>query len=188
MRELGEEGFLREHSSGKRHFVLFSTQGKDLESEEWCEVESMKYCLRAEIERFEGMARGEQEKMGTLMAGAREQLALGNKITAKAMLAERVGREKKSVNIVTRKNVLEGQLTQLEYNEMNKSTLSLLEEAHSIYQQTAVDPSRLDDAMYPIPNSASATPRPSRPPEKSTRRWRCWPSRGKRQRGRSTQC
>ena len=42
-------------------------------------------------------------------------------------------REKKIENILTRRNLLENQITQLEYNEMNKTTMTLLEEAHEIY-------------------------------------------------------
>ena len=38
-----------------------------------------------------------------------------------------VEKEKKISNIVTRKNLLENQITQLEYNEMNKSTIALIE-------------------------------------------------------------
>ena len=69
-------------------------------------MESMKYCLRAEIDKFEALVGREEERMAQLTAKARDQLSVGNKKTARALLEERVHREKKAANIVTRKNVL----------------------------------------------------------------------------------
>lgn len=110
-------------------------------------MESMKFCLREEILKFEGMIGREEEKAGKLKAKAREQADSLNKAGARATLKEYIERERKISNISTRKNVLENQLTQLEYNEMNKSTLLLLEESQKVYQQTLIDASRLDEAM-----------------------------------------
>jgi hypothetical protein len=71
----------------------------------------------------------------------------------------------------TRKNVLENQLTQLEYNEMNKSTLSLLEESQKVYQQTLIDATRLDDAMYPILHAVIRPSSRHSTSERPTKRW-----------------
>lgn len=69
----------------------------------------------------------EEEKKIKLNAKAREQAINGNSTSAKASLREILESDKKFNTIFTHKNVLKDILTKLEYNEMNKSTISILE-------------------------------------------------------------
>ena len=71
----------------------------------------------------------------------------GNKKSAHTLCREVIEKEKKLHNIITRKNLLENQISQLEYNQMNKNTITLIEEAQNIYEQTAIDPSKLDEIV-----------------------------------------
>jgi hypothetical protein len=73
---------------GQKSFVLYSVNPKDLLSEEWAALESMKFCLREEILKFEGMIAREEEKAGRMREKAREQAASLNKAGAKATLRE----------------------------------------------------------------------------------------------------
>jgi hypothetical protein len=148
LKELQLEEWVSIKQKGQKTFVLYSLNPKDLQNGEWAELESMKFCLREEILKLEGMMGREEEKAAKLKAKARQQAASLNKNSAKATLKEFLERERKVASISTRKNVLENQLTQLEYNEMNKSTLLLLEESQKVYQQTIIDAARLDEIMY----------------------------------------
>lgn len=78
---------------------------------------------------------------------AKEHIDNGNKKSAQTICREMVDKEKKISNIVTRKHLLENQITQLEYNEMNKNTITLIEEANQIYEQTMIDPNKMDELV-----------------------------------------
>lgn len=78
---------------------------------------------------------------------ARAQALENNKSSAKVTCREICQIDKKIANISIKKTLIDNQLTNLEYNEMNKSMITLLEEAQKMYQQTLIDSSRMDDLM-----------------------------------------
>jgi hypothetical protein len=59
------------------------------------------------------------------------------------LLKDAVEVEKKIDNIHTRKKMLEGQLNSLELNQMNFSSIELVEMAQKVYKETMIDPSKL---------------------------------------------
>ena len=80
------EGVLILRQKGQKNFVLYSSNPKDLANNEWAQLESMKFCLREEILKFETMVSREEEKASKLRAKAGEQAAAMNKVGAKATL------------------------------------------------------------------------------------------------------
>ena len=114
----------------------------------------------------------EEEKVRKMKLKAKEHIDNGNKKSAQTICREMVDKEKKISNIVTRKHLLENQITQLEYNEMNKNTITLIEEANQIYEQTMIDPNKMDELVYFCVYSGRRIWRLSIKTGRSTTEWR----------------
>lgn len=108
----------------------------------------MKFCLREQVQKFQTMISHQEGKISNLNKKARELAQNNNKNSAKAALREIIEKDKKIISIRSRKILLENQITQLQFNEMNKSTMLLLEESNKVYQQTEIDSIKLEEIMY----------------------------------------
>jgi hypothetical protein len=88
LKELHFEFSISVEQRGQKEFVLYSFNQKDLFNKEWKDLESMKFYLREEINKFEFMISKEEEKSSKLREKAREQAENSNIKGAKSTVKE----------------------------------------------------------------------------------------------------